>query len=112
MMLKPFMYAALACILLLIGRVQADDYIGKDIPSDEILLRNLKAKTQWEIIKTLGKYKDREDSYHIYYLIKTPQMPFAPQTSIQQLSSISLTRLDTNIWIITVPDYSPWVLQK
>jgi hypothetical protein len=111
MMHKGFVYISFACVLLSIKSVYADDYINKDFPSDEMLSRGIKSNTQWEIVKTLGKYKEREDFYHVYCLVKMPPI-VGPGERRQLVSSFTLTKLDTNVWVVSVPDYRPWVLQK
>jgi hypothetical protein len=95
-------------LLFLITSLNAEDYVSKNVPPDELVLTTIQTrleKDKTKFGKLLGKRKIGEDQYTYAYTIFIGNNPMVTAAEIQ--------KLDTNIWLLTMPgQMSPIILQK
>jgi hypothetical protein len=96
---------AVLLLLLLVGQLRAEDYVSKDFPQDEVLMRNIQDLcNSFKILKILGKYQDKDEVYHVITMVDS-----------QGASKMHLTtviRLDTNLWVVNPARCNDGVMQK
>ena len=90
-------------IFAMSGSVYAEPYTGKEVPSDKLLSAYYYGGYQF--IKSIGKLKNGDNSYTIYYLRKQPP------TGKISISNMNVFHLDTKIWI-AYPAGKPEIVQN
>jgi hypothetical protein len=99
---------AVISLLLLVNPLRAEDYVSKDIPPNELIVKTIQTrleKRDTKFGKLLGKRKSGEDNFAYVYTILIGNSPVVTSAEIQ--------KLDTNIWLLMMPgEMSPIVLQK
>ena len=86
-------------VVLLSGNVfAAERYISKDFPPTEIIKIFIKNKIRnLQITEFLGKQKTTDNTYVFYYNYKGV---FAHQSRGIYIGSLTIIKLDTDLWII------------
>jgi len=96
---------AVLALLVLANPLKGEDYVSKDFPSDEILMRNIQDLcNSFKVSKILGKYQDKDGVYHVITMVESQ--------GASRMHSTTVISLDTNIWIVNPARCNDGVMQK
>jgi hypothetical protein len=90
--MKKLLIFGLICLVLLClrGSAVADPYLGEEFPSDKHFSM-LEFSSEGIFLKSLGKYKNQDGSYTVYFL--------SIKDNKTKTSDMRVFQLDTNYWI-------------
>jgi hypothetical protein len=99
-------------LFFLISDLEAEDYVSKDTPPNEIVIKAVQAqmeKTNQNIVsskfeKIIGKYKEGDDVYVYFLSIMVSEkgmLTGKPCDPFQKIDPVKIKKLDTNIWVLS-----------
>jgi predicted type IV restriction endonuclease len=85
-------------LFFLVTILRAEDYVSKDVPPDEVIMKAIETSqqripgaTSLKVEKILGKRKMGDDVYTYYYTYSA---------GFKATGSATVEKLDTNVWIL------------
>jgi hypothetical protein len=93
-------------LLFFVSPLRADDYVSKEFPSEEIMMKNLQnyCSNAFKISKILGKYQTNDGVYQVVALVESQ--------GASRMHATTVIKLDTDIWIINPSRCNEGVVQK
>jgi len=100
---------------MLSKEIKSNWYISKKFPSDELIAhayfksqtdpRNPNILPRKSFITTIGKYKDADGIYHVYFFtVNRERMKSAPPS----IDSFKVFKLESDIWIALIKNKIIW----